>query len=65
MKLPVNKAGNLRIYEVAGHFIMKNGGSFNQEDLTAYIGEINQIRDLQLEEGFLLPFCLKLCLWSR
>lgn len=65
MKLPVNKAGNLRIYEVAGHFIMKNGGSFNQEDLTAYIGEINQIRDLQLEEGFLLPFCLKLCLLEQ
>lgn len=62
MKLPVNKTGNLRIYEAAGAFVLNNGGSFSQDDLIDYVRELNQSRELQLEEGFLLPFCLKLCL---
>lgn len=62
MKLPVNKRGNLRVYEAAGYFIIKNGGNFSQEDLIAYIKQLNSCEEMQLEEGFLLPFCLKLCI---
>lgn len=62
MKLPVNKKGNLRIYEAAGCFILRSGGNFEQEELVKYMEALNDKADMKLEEGFLLPFCLRLCL---
>ena len=55
MKLPVNKTGNLRIYEAAGAFVLNNGGSFSQDDLIDYVRELNQSRELQLG-GFFAAF---------